>query len=82
MWQQALPGNGDQALYFYRNECWGPRRLRATDLGFDPENDEANLNYEFHHNLLECVQFELPAFFVNREARSIALIRAREQNRM
>ena len=39
----------------------------------DSANDDWNLNFEFRHNLLDAVQYELPLFFVNYEARRIAL---------
>lgn len=72
-----MPNKVGQALYFYRNGCWSPRQL--TDEGYGPENDELNLNFEFFHHLLHHVQFEVPLFFVNREARGIAYSWIHEQ---
>ena len=79
IWHDALPGKVGPALYFYRKGCWCPRRLSKSDEGYDPENDENNLNFEFRHDLLDDTQFEVPLVFVNREARSIALAWVREQ---
>ncbi|KAL9097658.1 MAG: hypothetical protein Q9163_006314 [Psora crenata] len=38
-----------------------------------------NLDFEFRHDLLDKVQFEVPLVFVNREAHGIALAWVREQ---
>jgi len=79
IWRDALPDNVGPALYFYRKGCWCPRRLSKSDEGYDPENDELNLNFEFRYDLLDDIQFEMPLVFVNREARGIALAWVREQ---
>ncbi|MCJ1365048.1 hypothetical protein MMC16_004167 [Acarospora aff. strigata] len=79
IWHDALPGKVGPALYFYRKGCWCPRRLSKSEEGYDPENDENNLNFEFRHSLLDDAQFEVPLAFVNREARGIALAWVREQ---
>ena len=55
------------------------RRLSKSDEGYDPENDENNLNLEFRHDLLDDAQFEVPLVFVNREARRTALAWVRKQ---
>ena len=90
IWRDALPDKIGPALYFYRKGCWCPRHLLQSDEEYDSTNDELNLNFEFRHDLLDVVQFEVPLFFVNREARNIALawmsehgieIRAREDRR-
>lgn len=73
IWRDALPDKVDQALYFYKKGCWDPRRLTEADEGYSPEDDELNLKLEFFHSRLDHVQFEIPLFFVNREARGIAL---------
>lgn len=73
IWRDALPDKIGQALYFYRKGCWCPRRLIEADEDYDPENNELNLNSEFCHSLLDDIQFEVLLFFVNREARGIAL---------
>jgi hypothetical protein len=73
IWPDALPKKAKQAIYFYKKGCWRPRRLTKADVDYDPKNDELNLKFEFHHNLLDYVQFEIPIFFVNREARGITL---------
>ncbi|KAI0880279.1 uncharacterized protein GGS22DRAFT_175631 [Annulohypoxylon maeteangense] len=79
IWRDALPGEFGPALFIYRKGYWRPRHLTESDEGFDPSNDEHNLNFEFRYDLLDDVQFELPLAFVNREARDIALAWAREQ---
>lgn len=80
IWRDALPDKVGPALYFYRKGCWCPRRLSTSDEeGFDHENDENNLNFEFRHDLLDDIQFEIPLVFVNREARGNALAWVREQ---
>jgi hypothetical protein len=73
IWRDALPDKVGPALYFYRKGCWCPRRLSKSDEEYDSENDENNLTFEFHHELLDDVQLEVPLVFVNREARGIAL---------
>ncbi|KAI9722706.1 MAG: hypothetical protein M1812_001637 [Candelaria pacifica] len=73
IWADALPEKLGPALYFYRKGCWCPRRLSREDEGYDPENDEHNLTFEFRHDLLDDVQFEVPLLLVNREARSMAV---------
>ena len=79
IWRNALPDKVGPALYFYRKGCWCPRRLAKSDKGYDPDNDEHNLNFEFRHDLLDDAQFEVPIVFVNHEARGIALAWVREQ---
>jgi len=78
IWRDALPNEVGPALYFYRKGCWCPRHLLQSDEEYDPENHEFNLNFEFRHDLLNVVQFKVPLFFVNREARNIALAWVRE----
>ncbi|KAE8453285.1 hypothetical protein EG329_011352 [Mollisiaceae sp. DMI_Dod_QoI] len=73
IWRDALPGKIGPALYFYKRGCWCPRRLLESDEGYDPENDEHNLNFEFRPDLLDNVQFDVPLLFVSREARRTAL---------
>lgn len=80
IWRDALPVKVGPALYFYRKGCWCPRRLSKSNEGYDPENDENNLNFEFGHDLLDDVQFDVPLVVVNREARGIALGWVREQD--
>ena len=79
IWRDALPDKVGPALCFYRKGRWCPRRLSKSDKGYDPENDENNLNFEFRHDLIDDAQFEVPLVFVNREARGIALTWVREQ---
>lgn len=79
IWRDALPDKFGPALYFYRKGCWCPRRLSKSDEGYDPENDQNNLNLEFRHDLLYDAKLKVPLVFVNREARGIALAWVREQ---
>jgi hypothetical protein len=78
IWRDALPDKVGPALYFYREGCWCPRYLLPSDEEYDPQDHDLNLNFEFRHDLLDVVQFEVPLFFVNREARDIALAWVRE----
>ena len=80
IWNNTLPEPVGPALYFYRKGCWCPRRLSELEDGYDSQNDENNLNLEFHHDSLYDGRFEMPQFFVNREANSIALAWIREQS--
>jgi hypothetical protein len=81
IWRAALPDEVGPVLYFYKKGGWCPRRLLPSDEGYDPENDdESNVNFEFRHDVLDAVQVEIPLFFVNREARNIALAWIREHN--
>ena len=79
IWGEALPGKVGPALYFYRKGCWLPRRLSKSDKGYDAENDENNLNFEFRHDLLDDIHFEVPLVFVNHEAHGVALAWVRKQ---
>ncbi|KAI9777874.1 MAG: hypothetical protein M1835_005119 [Candelina submexicana] len=79
IWADALPDEVGPALYFYRKGCWCFRRLARSDVGYDYDNDENNLNFEFRYDLLDDVQFEVPLLLVNREARGIALSWVRAQ---
>ncbi|KAL9122111.1 MAG: hypothetical protein Q9187_001333 [Circinaria calcarea] len=90
IWRDALPNEIGPALYFYRKGCWCPRNLTSSDEEYDPKDDEVDLYFDFRHDLLDAVQFEVSLWFVNREARRIALawvrehgieIRAREDRR-
>lgn len=80
IWRDAMPDRIGSALFFYKKGCWHPRRLSQSDEGYDPENDENNLNFEFCHDLLDDMQIESPLVFANHEARGIALAWIREQN--
>lgn len=79
IWRDALPEKLGPALSFYKKGCWCPRRLSEFDEGYDPENDENNLNFEFRHDLLDDIQFEMPLIYVNREARDLAFAWVREK---
>lgn len=78
IWHDALPDKDEPALCFYKKGCWCPRHLSESDEEYDPDG-MCNLEFEFRHDLLDHVQVEVPLFFVNREARGIALAWVREQ---
>ena len=79
IWRDTLPDKVGPALSRYRRGCWCPRRLSESDEGHDPDNDENNLNFEFRHDLLDDIRFEIALVHVNREARHLALAWIREQ---
>ncbi|KAH8694215.1 hypothetical protein BGW36DRAFT_430234 [Talaromyces proteolyticus] len=79
IWREALPEKLGNPLYFYKKGCWGPRHLTEADEEYDPNNEENNLNFEFHHDRLDPLHVEVPLFFVNQEARSFALSWISEQ---
>lgn len=79
IWRDALPDKVEPALFFYKKGCWHPRYLTEADASYHPHDDELNLVFEFHHELLDDIQLVLPSFFVNREARGITLAWIRSQ---
>ncbi|BCR87254.1 2EXR domain-containing protein [Aspergillus chevalieri] len=79
IWQDALPDKITQPLYFYKKGCWSRRLVTEADPDYDFEDPHLNLNFEFRHELLDDVEFEVPLFYVNREARGFALAWVREQ---
>ncbi|MCJ1387964.1 hypothetical protein MMC18_000807 [Xylographa bjoerkii] len=64
IWHAALPDEVGPALYFYKIGGWRPQH---------PENGEAYVDFSFCHDSLDAVQVDISLFFVNREARHIAL---------
>lgn len=79
IWREAVRGKIGPALYFYSKGYWCPRRLSKFDEGYDPDDEEGNLYFKFRYDFLDHPQLEVPLFFVNREARGIALAWIREQ---
>lgn len=79
IWHDALPDKAGPALSFYKKGCWCPRYLSESDEGYDAKNDENNLKFEFRHDFLDDIQFEIPLIYVNREARDLALAWVRER---
>ena len=73
IWHAALPDEIGPALYFYKKGSWCPQHPLPSDERSNFENDEPYVDFEFRHDLLDAVQVEIPLFFVNREARHIAL---------
>ena len=78
IWRDALPDEVSPALYSYKEGCWSPRHLLPTDEEYDSTDHDLNLNFEFRHDLLCALEVEVPLFFVNHEARKIALAWIRE----
>ncbi|KIM94443.1 hypothetical protein OIDMADRAFT_106789 [Oidiodendron maius Zn] len=59
-----------------RDQIWRgalPNKRAPHEEDYDPNNNELNMIFEFHHSLLDNIQFSVPLFFVNREARNITL---------
>ena len=72
IWQGALPDRIEPAICFYKKGCWLPREVAPSDEDYNPDPD-GNLYFEFRHDLLDALQLEIPLYFVNHDARSIAL---------
>ena len=72
IWQDSLPFKIGPHLFLYEKGAWGPYHLTETDREYDAENDELNWEFRWHHDSLHDKYFNIPLFFVNREARGIA----------
>ena len=79
IWNHALPEKDKPVLYPWKKGCWCPRRLQKSDPDWEP-NEDLNLRLDFRHDLLDHVQVEIPLFYVNQEARGIALAWMCKQN--
>ena len=79
IWRDALPVRAGPALHFYKPGCWIPRYLSESEPGYYPDNNDLNLELEFHYELLDRPQIEVPLVYVNHEARSVSLAWIREQ---
>lgn len=80
IWRCALPCDVERALYFYQPGCWRSRYLTEVDEDYRDDRDvDYNLTLEFRHDHLSAVKFNVALFFVNREARNIALPWIRRQ---
>lgn len=79
IWRASLPGAIGPSLYFYgEGRYWCSRRLVESDPGYIAGATEMGM--DFRTDLLERDnQFQVPLFFVNREARGIALAWCREK---
>lgn len=77
VWHYFLPDKDGVALSPYRRWCWQPRRLSKSDVRYSAD-DEDNLELVFRHDLIN-VEVKVPLYFVNREARSVALSWTRKQ---
>ncbi|KAF4967694.1 hypothetical protein FSARC_4754 [Fusarium sarcochroum] len=72
IWHQALPELSQPGLFSYhRKGCWQPKWLTPEDWDYYP-GDYDNIRFEFRHDLI-TMPVEMPLFFVNCEARDIAL---------
>ncbi|RHZ43799.1 2EXR domain-containing protein [Aspergillus thermomutatus] len=78
IWHEALPQKDSPALIFFKKGCWHLRRLSESEQGYDP-TDPSHPHFYFRPELLDHVEVEVPLYFVNREARRIALAWCREQ---
>jgi hypothetical protein len=78
IWHAALPEKDNPALIFFKKGCWRLGRLSETEQGYDPTNP-SHPDFYFSPELLDHVEVNVPLFFVNREARRIALAWCREQ---
>lgn len=78
IWHQALPEKDSAALIFFKKGCWRLRCLSESEQGYDP-TDPHHPHFYFNPELLDDVEVNVPLFFVNREARSIALAWCRSQ---
>jgi 2EXR family len=67
IWRNAMPSELRPALYLYRKGCWRPRRLLQHEEGYDPENDEYSLSFEFRYDLLDDTQLQVLLAFVQFE---------------
>ena len=79
IWNDTLPKNDKPKRQAYSRSlekgvlpCWCPSCLQKSNPDWEP-NEDLNLQLDFHHNLLDHVQVEIPLFSVNWEACGIAL---------
>ncbi|KAM0800501.1 hypothetical protein BDR22DRAFT_852066 [Usnea florida] len=79
IWRNALADDVRPASSRYRKGCWCPRRLSESDEEYDHDNDKYNLLFEFRHDLLDDIRFEIALFHVSLEARDLTLAWIREQ---
>lgn len=71
IWKYALLEKDIPALFPYEIGCWHP--LLLSEASAD------NIRLEFNYTLLEPIPLEVPIYFVNCEARGVALAWARDQ---
>jgi hypothetical protein len=79
IWRDVLPGKVGTVLFSYKKGSWDIRDPTEVDEEYGHENNGANLNLIWKHDLLDEIQFEIPLVYANREARGIALDWIREQ---
>ena len=73
IWEDALPEESGPVLYFYKTGDWC---LQDPLSRYEPCYSEENAlkaHYKYRHDMLDAAQVKIPIFFVNREARRIAL---------
>ncbi|KAH6607296.1 hypothetical protein Trco_003609 [Trichoderma cornu-damae] len=80
IWRECLPDLDGITLHKYKKGCWGPEPLeKAGSDEPQPAAGEAIVKFDFRHDMLDDVRFDVALLFVNREARGVALDWAREQ---
>ena len=79
IWRDALPENDEPALFPWKKGCWGPQRLRQSKKESNSDEQQC-ASIHFCGDLLDHVRVEVPLFFVNWEARDIAVAWMRKQN--
>ena len=73
IWHDALPAKVGPHLFLYKSGSWGPYQLDEADTEYNTENDELNWEFRWDYNSLQETYFNVPLFFVNYEARGVAL---------
>jgi 2EXR family len=73
IWHDALPAKVGPHLFLYKPGSWGPYQLNEADPEYSAENNELNWEFRWDYNLIQDTYFSVPLFFVNHEARSVAL---------
>lgn len=79
IWQEALPENDEPALFPWKKGCWGPQRPRQSNKGSNSD-EQQHADIHFCGDFLDHVRVEVSLFFVNWEARDIAVAWMRKQN--
>lgn len=74
IWRKPLPQHPAPSFFSFKKGCWQVRSLPESDakemgIGYDG----THLLQEFDTDRLDKVETDVPLFFVNREARSVAI---------
>ncbi|KAF4432122.1 hypothetical protein F53441_13841 [Fusarium austroafricanum] len=78
IWLHALLQLNSTGICVWKKGCWHPKYLTSSDPDYC-ENDPDNIRLEFREDFL-TTPLEIPLVLVNREARSIALAWARQND--